>query len=62
MNTMIYSERRERDLPTPERKPSEDGGPSKPGVRKPSEDNELIKRMKKVDPEQAKRYRQRSGE
>lgn len=59
---MAYSERRERDLPSPARKPSEDEGPSKPNVRKPDEENELIKRMKKVDPEQAKRYRQRSGQ
>jgi hypothetical protein len=40
----------------------EDIGPSRPDVRKPDGGNELLKRMKKVDPDQAKRYRQRSGE
>lgn len=40
----------------------EDIGPSKPDVKKPEGGNELLKRMKKVDPDQAKRYRQRSGE
>jgi hypothetical protein len=39
-----------------------DDGPSTPDVRKPGGDNELMKRMKKIDPDQAKRYRQRSGE
>jgi hypothetical protein len=47
--------------PGPERK-LEDIGPAKPDVRKPEGGNELLKRMKKVDPDQAKRYRQRSGE
>ncbi len=48
--------------PEPERKLGDDEGPSKPDVNRPSGPNELMKRMKKVDPEQAKRYRQRSGE
>jgi len=39
----------------------DDGGPSSPKVEKPSTD-ELLKKMRKVDPEQAKRYRQRTGE
>ena len=47
--------------PGPERK-SDDTGPSRPDIRKPESGNELLKRMKKVDPDQAKRYRQRSGE
>ncbi|HSI74197.1 MAG TPA: ubiquitin-like protein UBact [Fimbriimonas sp.] len=46
----------------PEKKLGDDGGPSAPDVRKPGGDNELLKRMKKIDPDQAKRYRQRSGE
>jgi hypothetical protein len=34
----------------------------KPNIKKPSEDNELLKRLRKIDPDQAKKYRQRSGE
>ncbi|MBI5800483.1 MAG: ubiquitin-like protein UBact [Verrucomicrobia bacterium] len=36
-------------------------GPSAPKVDKPNVE-ELLKRMKKVDPDQAKRYRQRTGQ
>lgn len=36
-------------------------GPSAPKVDKPNVD-ELLKRMRKVDPDQAKRYRQRTGQ
>jgi len=36
-------------------------GPSTPKVDKPNTE-ELLKRMRKVDPDQAKRYRQRTGE
>jgi hypothetical protein len=36
-------------------------GPSSPKVDKPNTE-ELLKRMRKVDPDQAKRYRQRTGE
>ncbi len=36
-------------------------GPGIPKVDKPNID-ELLKRMRKVDPDQAKRYRQRTGE
>lgn len=36
-------------------------GPSVPKVEKPNVD-ELLKRMRKVDPDQAKRYRQRTGQ
>ena len=38
-----------------------DGGPSAPKVEKPNTE-ELLKRMRKVDPDQAKRYRQRTGQ
>jgi hypothetical protein len=37
------------------------GGPKEPQVDKPNTDD-LLKRMRKVDPEQAKRYRQRTGQ
>jgi hypothetical protein len=36
-------------------------GPRSPQVEKPSTE-ELLKRMRKVDPDQAKRYRQRTGQ
>ncbi len=35
--------------------------PRAPRVEKPNTD-ELLKRMRKVDPDQAKRYRQRTGQ
>lgn len=38
-----------------------DDGPSAPKAEKPNTDD-LLKRMRRVDPEQAKRYRQRTGE
>ncbi len=49
--------------PNPQRKMGDDdAGPGRPNVPKPGGDNELLKRMKRVDPDQAKRYRQRSGQ
>lgn len=51
-----------RETAEPLRKGSDDDGPSKPDIGRPSTPNELLKRMKKVDPDQAKKYRQRSGE
>ena len=36
-------------------------GPNAPKVEKPNVD-ELLKRMRKVDPDQARRYRQRTGQ
>ena len=36
-------------------------GPSAPKVDKPNVE-ELLKRMRKVDPDQARRYRQRTGQ
>lgn len=36
-------------------------GPSAPGVDKPNTE-ELLKRMRRVDPDQARRYRQRTGQ
>jgi hypothetical protein len=38
-----------------------DEGPRRPKVERPSTD-ELIRRMRKVDPDQARRYRQRTGQ
>ena len=39
----------------------EGDGPSSPKVEKPNTE-ELLKKMRKVDPDQAKRYRQRTGQ
>ncbi|HEX8465495.1 MAG TPA: ubiquitin-like protein UBact [Abditibacterium sp.] len=52
-----------RQLPSdPMPRPGGDGdGPTKPGVKRPDSKN-ILDRMKRVDPEQAKRYRQRSGQ
>ena len=47
--------------PEPGRK-SEDAGPTRPHINRPDSGNELFKRMKKIDPDQAKKYRQRSGQ
>ena len=57
MNPSI--ERRERPL-NPLEKPREETGPKKPETDTGREN--LLKRMKKVDPKQAERYRQRTGE
>ncbi|MBM3214985.1 ubiquitin-like protein UBact [Candidatus Poribacteria bacterium] len=39
----------------------DDAGPRQPDVGKPNTER-LLKRMRKVDPDQARRYRQRTGE
>lgn len=39
----------------------EDPGPRRPQVDRPNT-GDLLKRMRKVDPNQARRYRQRTGE
>ncbi|MBI1821352.1 MAG: ubiquitin-like protein UBact [Nitrospirae bacterium] len=52
-------ERREQPI-NPLEKPKEEAGPKKPDTDSSREN--LLKRMKKVDPKQAERYRQRTGE
>ena len=42
--------------------PGQDIGPKVPDVKKPESSNPLLKRMKNVDPDLAKKYKQRSGE
>ena len=55
-------ERRTRPIEPPERKPNdEEGGPSRPKVERP-DTRDLLRRMRRVDPNQARRYRQRTGE
>ncbi|MCW5785370.1 MAG: ubiquitin-like protein UBact [Nitrospirales bacterium] len=57
-------ERKERPI-DPLSKPSgpgdQESGPKRPEPDSPSRDN-LMKRMRKVDPKQAEKYRQRTGE
>lgn len=38
-----------------------DAGPRRPKVERPSTDD-ILKRMRRVDPNQARRYRQRTGQ
>jgi hypothetical protein len=45
----------------PWHKSGDDDGPKAPDVKRP-DPSDLLKRMRRVDPEQARRYRQRSGE
>lgn len=45
----------------PLRKDGDEGGPNKPDIKRP-DTSDLLKRMKRVDPDAARRYRQRSGE
>ena len=40
----------------------DESGPNRPTIDRPSGDNELLKRLRKVDPNKAERYRQRSGQ
>jgi len=63
MNPIASVERKERPfdpMPKPT-SPSEEGGPKRPDAGSPDKDR-LMKRMKKVDPKQAERYRQRTGQ
>ncbi len=59
----ISLERRDRPMDPMPKSPSpiEDPGPRRPDTGSPDKDN-LMKRMRKVDPKQAERYRQRTGE
>lgn len=54
-------ETRRRHVEDPLRREGDDGGPSRPNVRRP-DTRRLLERMRRVDPDQARRYRQRSGE
>jgi hypothetical protein len=46
----------------PGRKSPEDAGPKSPDVERPAPSSPLKDRFKKIDPDQAKKYRQRSGQ
>ena len=45
----------------PLKREGDDSGPTKPDVDRPDR-NDILKRMKRVDPDQARKYRQRSGQ
>lgn len=57
----VENERRERPLDPGPRPQQEEPGPKRPDVGSPEREN-LLKRMRKVDPKQAERYRQRTGQ
>lgn len=61
----LLPERREGPVNPMPKSPSpqeeEGGGPRRPESGSPDQDN-LMKRMRKVDPKQAERYRQRTGQ
>ena len=63
MNFFQADETLRRSIPNdPISKPGgDDGGPSAPKVKRP-DTRQLLDRMKRVDPDQAKRYRQRTGQ
>jgi len=48
-------------MPQPAKPSEKDSGPRRPETGSPDKDN-LLKRMRKVDPKQADRYRQRTGQ
>jgi len=50
--------REEKKEPAPDHKET---GPSQPDVSRPGRDN-ILKRMKKVDPKQSEKYKQRTGQ
>jgi hypothetical protein len=50
--------REEKKDPTPDRK---DTGPSSPNVERPGRED-ILKRMKRVDPKQSENYKQRTGQ
>ncbi len=61
----LYRVEERRQLPItpadPARKEGGEDGPNKPDVKRP-DTGDLLRRMKRVDPDAARRYRQRSGE
>ena len=64
MNSITGLDRKERPfdpMPRPTSPSEEGGGPKRPETGSPEKDN-LLKRMRKVDPKQAERYRQRTGQ
>ncbi|BFU95681.1 MAG: hypothetical protein NTNFB02_24030 [Nitrospira sp.] len=64
MSSSMMPERREGPVDPMPKGPDpshEERGPRRPDTGSPETDN-LMKRMRKVDPKQAERYRQRTGQ
>ena len=61
MKNLAQFERRTRPSDPAERDPGDEGGPARPKVDRP-DTRDLLRRMRRVDPNQARRYRQRTGE
>ena len=59
--TGLPERRQKPPSPSPFQKRDDDPGPSHPNVNRP-DNKELLERMRKVDPNQSKRYRQRTGQ
>lgn len=57
----VMPEQTRKHRPGPPSSEGDDNGPQSPKVEKPNVE-ELMKRMRKVDPDQARRYRQRTGQ
>ena len=61
-NVIAEFERRIRPMDPIEKGPGDDDdGPARPKVDRPNT-RDLLQRMRRVDPNQARRYRQRTGE
>lgn len=62
---MTFTAEERRQMPVapaePSRKSGDGDGPGKPDVKRP-DTSDLLKRMRRVDPDAARRYRQRSGQ
>ena len=61
MKDMFASLERKQRPTGPLRPGDDEGGPSRPKVDRP-DTQDLMRRLRRVDPNQARRYRQRTGE
>ncbi|ACD83336.1 Hypothetical protein Minf_1282 [Methylacidiphilum infernorum V4] len=61
MPTTEQGQKNKQMIPSPGPGGGSGPGPQAPKVEKPNTE-EILKRMRKVDPDQARRYRQRTGE
>ncbi len=63
MDKVLQFERRTKPVDSGGPGPGDDGdgGPARPKVERP-DTHDLLRRMRRVDPNQARRYRQRTGE
>lgn len=60
---MIHADERLRRPATPgPQRQGDETGPKRPDVERPQKPDELMRRLKQIDPDRAKKYRQRSGQ